>query len=183
MRYVYLYAPRSCVVDLNFHQRRVGIVMWHPSAQVCFRINKNQIKSNPSAQNILLSCGSDNNVCVWNVGTGECLVNFALPELVLSASFNWDGSEVIFTCKDKKIRRVRLLKEKLEQVGLTVNIQVDPRTGNVEEEALAHEGSKGARAIYLKNGLVMIIPCVLLDKSINCSIYLYTLHYRLSNEN
>merc|ERR1719228_2853885 len=109
----------DCVVDLNFHQRRVGIVMWHPSAQ-----------------NILLSCGSDNNVCVWNVGTGECLVNFALPELVLSASFNWDGSEVIFTCKDKKIRRV------------------DPRTGNVEEEALAHEGSKGARAIYLKNGLV-----------------------------
>ena len=92
-------------MDLNFHQRRVGIVMWHPSAQ-----------------NILLSCGSDNNVCVWNVGTGECLVNFALPELVLSASFNWDGSEVIFTCKDKKIRRVRLLKEKLEQFGLTVNI-------------------------------------------------------------
>ena len=80
----------DCVVDLNFHQRRVGIVMWHPSAQ-----------------NILLSCGSDNNVCVWNVGTGECLVNFGLPELVLSASFNWDGSEVIFTCKDKKIRRVR----------------------------------------------------------------------------
>lgn len=109
----------DCVVDLVFHQRRVGIVMWHPSAQ-----------------NIVLSCGSDNNVCVWNVGTGECLLNFALPELVLSASFNWDGSEVIFTCKDKKIRRV------------------DPRTGKVEEEALAHEGSKGARAIYLKNGLV-----------------------------
>ena len=44
--------------------------------------------------------------------------------------------------------------------------KVDPRTGNVEEEALAHEGSKGARAIYLKNGLVMIIPSVLPDKSI-----------------
>jgi hypothetical protein len=24
----------DCVVDLVFHQRRVGIVMWHPSAQV-----------------------------------------------------------------------------------------------------------------------------------------------------
>ena len=31
---------------------------------------------------------------------------------------------------------------------------MDPRDGKVEEEALAHEGSKGARAIYLKNGLV-----------------------------
>ena len=43
----------ECVVDLVFHQRRVGIVLWHPSAQ-----------------NILLSAGSDNNVCIWNVGTG-----------------------------------------------------------------------------------------------------------------
>jgi len=107
------------VVDLVYHQRRVGIVLWHPSAQ-----------------NILLSAGSDNNVCIWNVGTGECLLNFALPELVLSGCWNWDGSEVLFTCKDKKIRRV------------------DPRDGTVEEEAIAHEGSKGARAIYLKNGLV-----------------------------
>jgi len=43
---------------------------------------------------------------------------------------------VLFTCKDRKIRRV------------------DPRDGNVEEEAVAHEGSKGAQAVYLKNGLV-----------------------------
>jgi len=109
----------ECVVDLVYHQRRVGIVLWHPSAQ-----------------NILLSAGSDNNVCIWNVGTGECLMTFALPELVLSGCWNWDGSEVLFTCKDKKIRRC------------------DPRNGTVEEEAVAHEGSKGARAIYLKNGLV-----------------------------
>lgn len=107
------------VVDLVFHQRRVGLVIWHPSAQ-----------------NILLSAGSDNNVCIWNVGTGECLITFPLPELVLSGCWNWDGSEVLFTCKDKTIRRV------------------DPRTGEIEEEAIAHEGSKGARAIYLKNGLV-----------------------------
>ena len=38
---------------------------------------------------------------------------------------------------------------------------MDPRTGNVEEEALAHEGSKGARAIYLKNGLVCVSGCLL----------------------
>ena len=70
------------------------------------------------------------------VFAGECLLNFTLPELVLSACWNWDGSEVLFTCKDRKIRRV------------------DPRDGNVEEEAVAHEGSKGAQAVYLKNGLV-----------------------------
>jgi len=107
------------VVDLVKHQRRVGLVLWHPSAQ-----------------NILLSAGSDNNVCVWNVGTGDCLIKFALPDLVYSGCWNWDGSEVLFTCKDRKIRRV------------------DPRTGEIEEEAVAHEGGKASRAIYLKNGLV-----------------------------
>jgi len=107
------------VVDLVKHQRRVGLVLWHPSAQ-----------------NILLSAGSDNNVVVWNVGTGEALISFTLPDLVYSGCWNWDGSEVLFTCKDRKIRRV------------------DPRTGEIEEEAVAHEGNKAARAIFLKNGLV-----------------------------
>jgi len=109
----------ECVVELVFHQRRVGIVLWHPSAQ-----------------NILLSSGSDNVVCIWNVGTGECLQNFTMPELVLSGCWNWSGSEVLFTCKDKTIRRV------------------NPRDGTILEEAVAHEGSKGARAIYLKSGLI-----------------------------
>lgn len=107
------------VVDLIKHQRRVGLVLWHPSAQ-----------------NILLSAGSDNNVIIWNVGTGEALVQFTLPDLVYSGCWNWDGSEVLFTCKDRKIRRV------------------DPRTGDIEEEAIAHEGNKASRAIFLKNGLV-----------------------------
>ena len=56
----------ECVVDLVFHQRRVGIVLWHPSAQ-----------------NILLSAGSDNNVCIWNVGTGECLINFQVMMMMM----------------------------------------------------------------------------------------------------
>lgn len=107
------------IVDLLKHQRRVGLVIWHPSAQ-----------------NILLSAGSDNNIIIWNVGTGEALNCITLPDLVYSGCWNWDGSEVLFTCKDRKIRRV------------------DPRSGEIEEEALAHEGNKASRAIYLKNGLV-----------------------------
>jgi coronin-1B/1C/6 len=59
-----------------------------------------------SSQNILLSAGSDNMVVIWNVGTGEALNVFTLPDLVFSGSWNWDGSEVLFTCKDRKIRRV-----------------------------------------------------------------------------
>lgn len=108
------------VVDLVFHQRRVGLVVWHPSAL-----------------NVLLTSGSDNQVVIWNVGTGEILVHIdSHPDIVYSACFNWDGSKLVTTCKDKKIRIY------------------DPRNGEVESEALCHEGSKATRAIFLRHGLI-----------------------------
>ncbi|KAH8279507.1 hypothetical protein KR026_011951 [Drosophila bipectinata] len=128
------------VVDLVFHQRRVGLVLWHPSAL-----------------NVLLTAGSDNQVrigifyfldpntypilyvkvVIWNVGTGEILVHIdSHPDIVYSACFNWDGSKLVTTCKDKKIRIY------------------DPRTGDLESEAMCHEGSKATRAIFLRHGLI-----------------------------
>jgi len=108
------------VVDLLYHQRRVGLVLWHPAAQ-----------------NVLLTAGSDNQVVVWNVGIGEVLVHIDChPDIVYSASWNWDGSQLLTTCKDKKMRII------------------DPRTGDIQEEAVCHEGSKATRAIFLKSGLI-----------------------------
>lgn len=68
-------------------------------------------------QNItLLVTGSDNQVAIWNVGTGEVLVHIDChPDIVYSASWNWDGSQLLTTCKDKKMRII------------------NPRTGAVEE--------------------------------------------------
>ncbi|CAH1640926.1 unnamed protein product [Spodoptera littoralis] len=108
------------VVDLVFHQRRVGLVLWHPTAQ-----------------NVLLTAGSDNQIAIWNVGTGEVLLTLDChPDLIYSACWNWTGSKLLTTCRDKKIRII------------------DPRKGEVESEAIAHEGSKASRAIFLKHGLV-----------------------------
>ncbi|XP_024879366.1 coronin-6-like [Temnothorax curvispinosus] len=53
------------------------------------------------------------------------------PDVVYSACWNWDGSQLVTTCKDKKIRIL------------------DPRSGEILEEAIAHEGSKATRAIFL----------------------------------
>lgn len=104
------------MVDLQLHQRRVGLVLWHPTAL-----------------NILLTAGSDNLVLIWNVGTGEAIVRIDChPDMIYSACWNWDGSRVVTTCKDKKIRIL------------------DPRTGEILEEAIAHEGSKATRAIFLR---------------------------------
>ncbi|XP_033208000.1 coronin-6 isoform X2 [Belonocnema kinseyi] len=108
------------VVDLQLHQRRVGLVLWHPTAL-----------------NVLLTAGSDNLVIIWNVGTGEALVRIdSHPDVVYSACWNWDGSRLVTTCKDKKIRLL------------------DPRSGKILEEAVAHEGSKATRAIFLRGGLI-----------------------------
>ncbi|XP_049542981.1 coronin-6 isoform X2 [Anopheles darlingi] len=108
------------VVDLVYHQRRVGLVLWHPSAL-----------------NVLLTAGSDNLIVIWNVGTGEVLMRMDChPDTIYSACWNWDGSQLVTTCKDKKIRIL------------------NPRTGEVENEALAHEGSKATRAIFLRHGLI-----------------------------
>lgn len=108
------------VVDLMYHQRRVGMVVWHPTAN-----------------NILLSAGSDNIVVIWNVGCGDPLTTIDVhPDIIYSCCFNWDGSLLLTTCKDKKIRII------------------NPRDGEVFEEATSHEGSKATRAIFLRNGLV-----------------------------
>ena len=85
----------------------------------------------------MLLTGSDNLVVIWNVGTGEpTVVIDAHPDLVYSACWNWDGSQFLTTCRDKRIRIL------------------NPRTGHVVEEAICHESSKTARAIYLRNGLI-----------------------------
>lgn len=108
------------VVDLLYHQRRVGLVVWHPTAL-----------------NVLLTAGSDNKAAIWNVGTGEILVHIDChPDIVYSACWDWDGSKLVTTCKDKKIRII------------------NPRTGEVESEAPCHDGSKATQAIFLRHGLI-----------------------------
>lgn len=107
------------IVELICHQRRVGLVLWHPVAN-----------------NILLSAGADMNVLIWNVGNAEILFSINHPDLIWSVCWNWKGTKLVTTCKDKKIRIF------------------DPRSGELEQEAMGHEGAKPQKAIFLRNGLL-----------------------------
>ena len=74
---------------------------------------------------------------IWNVGTGEALLEIAgHPDQIFSVAFNYDGSQFITTCKDKKIRIL------------------DSHTGDVLKEGMGHEGVKPQRAIFLQDGKV-----------------------------
>lgn len=48
--------------------------------------------------------GADHKLLLWNVGTCEALVEVDLPDLCLSMSFNFNGTQFVTTCKDKKMR-------------------------------------------------------------------------------
>ncbi|XP_062334336.1 coronin-1C-A-like isoform X2 [Osmerus eperlanus] len=108
------------VVVLEGHSKRVGIVTWHPTAR-----------------NVLLSAGCDNQIIVWNVGTGEAMITLEdmHPDVIFSACWSRNGSLICTACKDKKVRVIDPRKEKV-----------------VAEKDKAHEGARPMRAIFLADG-------------------------------
>ncbi|KAF3695807.1 Coronin-1C Coronin-3 [Channa argus] len=111
------------VVVLEGHSKRVGIITWHPTAR-----------------NILLSAGCDNQIIIWNVGTGEAMITLEdmHPDVIYNVCWNRNGSLICSACKDKSIR------------------VIDPRKGEiVAEKEKAHEGARPMRAIFLADGNVL----------------------------
>ncbi|KAJ8005664.1 hypothetical protein DPEC_G00120280 [Dallia pectoralis] len=108
------------VVVLEGHSKRVGIITWHPTAR-----------------NVLLSAGCDNLIIIWNVGTGEAMIQLEdmHPDVIFSACWNRNGSLICTACKDKTIRVIDPRKE--EVIG---------------EKEKAHEGARPMRAIFLSDG-------------------------------
>ncbi|KAG8450438.1 hypothetical protein GDO86_002919 [Hymenochirus boettgeri] len=108
------------IVTLEGHTKRVGILTWHPSAR-----------------NVLLSAGSDNMIIIWNVGTGEALITLDEfhSDLIYNVCWNYNGSLITTTCKDKKVR------------------VIDPRKHEIVAEKLTpHEGMRPMRAIFTREG-------------------------------
>ncbi|CAH8665567.1 unnamed protein product [Dicrocoelium dendriticum] len=102
------------VADLVAHQRRAGLVVWHPTVE-----------------HVLLSAGADNMIYIWNVAAEEPLIEIAFPDIILSASFNYNGSRVVTTCKDRHTR------------------VFNPRTGEIIKEGICHLGTKPQQAVYV----------------------------------
>ncbi|XP_013869805.1 coronin-1C isoform X2 [Austrofundulus limnaeus] len=111
------------VVVLEGHSKRVGIITWHPTAR-----------------NVLLSAGCDNQIIVWNVGTGEAMINLEdmHPDVIYNVSWNRNGSLICTSCKDKSIRVIDPRKETI-----------------VAEKEKAHEGARPMRAIFLSDGNIL----------------------------
>ncbi|XP_060010756.1 coronin-2A isoform X2 [Lagenorhynchus albirostris] len=110
-----------CKKELVGHARRVGLVEWHPTAA-----------------SILFSSGYDYKVMVWNLDTKEAVIMSPVKtinchqDVILSMSFNTNGSLLATTCKDRKIR------------------VLDPRAGAVLQEA-SYKGHRANKVLFLGN--------------------------------
>ncbi|CDW60357.1 coronin 6, partial [Trichuris trichiura] len=84
-----------------------------------------------------IALGADAKIFLWNVSTGEALIEISgHPDLIWSIDFNYNGSKLLTTCKDKMIR------------------VIDPRSGRILQQGTGHEGVKPQRAIFLNDGRI-----------------------------
>ncbi|XP_072127512.1 coronin-1A-like [Mobula birostris] len=111
------------LVSLEGHTKRVGIVSWHPTAS-----------------NVLLSAGGDNVIIIWNVSTAEraVVIDTLHPDMIYSVAWNQDGSRLVTTCKDKKLRVIEPRKQTL-----------------ILEKEKPHEGTRPVRAIFMTDGKIL----------------------------
>ena len=64
-------------------------------------------------QNIILSCGSDNNVCVWNVGTGEVGASHMVAQIIqlvelISTNFAFTVSPQLRSARSRPLGLLQL---------------------------------------------------------------------------
>lgn len=63
--------------------------------------------------------GCDNQIIIWNVGTGEVMINLEdmHPDVIFSVSWSRNGSLLCTACKDKKVRVIDPRKKKIVAVS------------------------------------------------------------------
>lgn len=101
---------------LQGHKRKVGVVKFHPGAN-----------------NIMGTAATDFSVKVWDIEKGLCVKSSdgQHTDIIQSMAWNYDGSQMVTSCKDKKLR------------------VLDPRAQAVAMEGEGHVGVKGSRAMFV----------------------------------
>lgn len=101
---------------LKGHKRKVGHVAFHPCAE-----------------NILASCSMDYTVKIWDLESGEAKITLDHKDLVTSFAFNYNGSLLATTTRDKKLRIWDIREQKVISQGPS------------------HTGAKPARVVWAGN--------------------------------
>lgn len=99
---------------LSGHTRKVGHVLF-----------------NPAAENVLASSSGDYTIKLWDVANNSPRLTLKHNDIVQSLSWSADGSMMVTTCRDKKIRFWDVRQEKAAY------------------EVPGHAGAKNSRAVWM----------------------------------
>ncbi|KAG2174290.1 hypothetical protein INT43_004313 [Umbelopsis isabellina] len=103
------------VLKLSGHGRKVGHVLFHPTAN-----------------NVLASASTDLTIKLWDIEKGQERQEITgHNEIIQSMAYNYNGSLMATTCRDKKLRIF------------------DLRSNKVIQEGAGHQGVKGSRVVWL----------------------------------
>ena len=90
-----------------------------------------QVLFNPAAENILASASGDYTIKLWDVGTGKSHLTLKHGDIVQSLSWNANGTLLVTTSRDKKLRIW------------------DVRQERAAHEVPGHTGAKNSRVVWM----------------------------------
>jgi len=86
---------------------------------------------NPAVSNILASSSGDYTVKIWDLNSGAAKLTLKHGDIVQSLSWSGEGSMLVTTCRDKKLRFWDVRQERAAQ------------------EVSGHAGAKNSRVVWL----------------------------------
>lgn len=86
---------------------------------------------NPAAENILASSSGDYTIKLWDLEDGQAKLTLKHNDIVQSLSWSGDGSMIVTTCRDKKLRFW------------------DVRQQKAAHEVAGHSGAKNSRVVWM----------------------------------
>lgn len=94
---------------------------------------------NPVAPHLLATSSNDFSVKLWDVEKGNNVITVdGHTDIIQSVDWNYPGSTLASTCKDKKLR------------------VFDPRSNTISQEVVCHQGVKGSRVCWLKEKVLTV---------------------------